>query len=474
MSIDFMNPMPEVMDSYWKKDIQTRPSFYPKVKIQLLEPSAPETISDEIDDPSIEGIDGVVDVGDIQEGSGVITDSLKAIIATVRKAKGVIKAVDFLVTGPIGTAVANAAQKAFGRNPLARPKFSGERHAVLSSPWGAVISSYAGPGTMVLKRLRRGDEGVDPDRNGSYHNSLDQAAKRHDILYSLATTMKQIRVADELFVKDVKKSNQPELLKKIIMSLFKLKILGENVNIGIPGISDPVGARLKKADRDLLMKALRDTNISLGNKELEGLTKNIEILQTPLLDDEGIQIELSGSGKAKTRGGSAGDFAGFTPTGSGSAVQVARGITSKMTAHSKVKSAISAGLKGAGSVRQRAAGTHLPGSGLKLPGNPPPPPRGRGIAEDIKRFSKISKTVLRGAEKGVDDLAIPVASLIRSIKMKKHPIPISPFKTFPQKRKGKKKGGRQDGGQFGLIAGLVASEVIPLIIKSLKKKKKKK
>ena len=193
-----------------------------------------------------------------------MSDVLKGIISKVKKAQGIIKVIDFLVTGPIGTAVANLITKNIVRNPLAKPKFVGERHAVLSSSFGPVIANFAGPGTKVLERLRRGDLGVDPDKNGSFKNSLDTAARRHDILYSLAKDMPQIRLADELFIQDVKNSNQPTLLKKMIMGLFKLKMFGENVNLNIPGLL-PLGAKLSKKNRDMLLDELKKTNVSLGN-----------------------------------------------------------------------------------------------------------------------------------------------------------------------------------------------------------------
>jgi hypothetical protein len=81
----------------------------------------------------------------------------------------------------------------------ARDGFAGERHAILQLPNGKYgVANYMGPGTQVIKRLKRGD----PPRTLS-----DKTAMRHDIDYALAAGLKNkeaqnkaIREADKRMV----------------------------------------------------------------------------------------------------------------------------------------------------------------------------------------------------------------------------------------------------------------------------------
>ena len=83
-----------------------------------------------------------------------------------------------------------------------RPAYSGARHAILQLPNGKYgMANFMGPGTQVIKRLKRGD----PPRTLS-----DKTAMRHDIDYALAAGMKNkeaqikaIREADKRMVKSL-------------------------------------------------------------------------------------------------------------------------------------------------------------------------------------------------------------------------------------------------------------------------------
>ena len=66
------------------------------------------------------------------------------------------------------------------------------------------VANYMGPGTEVVKRLKRGDPGRTP---------ADMVAKRHDIDYTLASgsrdeasQLKQIRTADNRMINSLKKN----------------------------------------------------------------------------------------------------------------------------------------------------------------------------------------------------------------------------------------------------------------------------
>ena len=99
-------------------------------------------------------------------------------------------------SGPIGTVVKNILPDS---DENARPSYVGERHAILKLPNGKYgTASYMGPGTQIVKRLRRGD----PPRTES-----DKVAQRHDIDYALAAGLenkqaqaKAVRIADKRMV----------------------------------------------------------------------------------------------------------------------------------------------------------------------------------------------------------------------------------------------------------------------------------
>jgi hypothetical protein len=77
-----------------------------------------------------------------------------------------------------------------------RPAFPGERHALLKLKNGKFgIGNYIGPNTQIMKRLNRGD----PPRT-----LTDKVAQVHDIRYSLSTSARDIRNADEKMVKKIK------------------------------------------------------------------------------------------------------------------------------------------------------------------------------------------------------------------------------------------------------------------------------
>ena len=75
--------------------------------------------------------------------------------------------------------------------------YAGEKHAPLIMPDGKLtVGNYIGPGTQATKRAYRGDRGITP---------VDDLAMRHDALYSLAKTKQDIRMADEDFLRILKK-----------------------------------------------------------------------------------------------------------------------------------------------------------------------------------------------------------------------------------------------------------------------------
>tara|TARA_R110002096_G_scaffold18463_3_gene62870 strand:+ start:1228 stop:2271 length:1044 start_codon:yes stop_codon:yes gene_type:complete len=74
----------------------------------------------------------------------------------------------------------------------ARPGFPGEHHAILKLQNGKFgVGNWIGPGTNVLARIKRGDPG---------RTISDSVARAHDLRYSLAKNVDDIRRADQKMV----------------------------------------------------------------------------------------------------------------------------------------------------------------------------------------------------------------------------------------------------------------------------------
>lgn len=70
--------------------------------------------------------------------------------------------------------------------------FEGEKHIPLIMPDGSIqIANWVGPGTQVIKRLKRGDKGK---------TATDLVAMRHDLDYSVAQNLDDIRQADQRMI----------------------------------------------------------------------------------------------------------------------------------------------------------------------------------------------------------------------------------------------------------------------------------
>ena len=79
---------------------------------------------------------------------------------------------------------------------------------------------YAGPGTHLQKRLKRGDKGS---------NHLDEIAKKHDIPYSKAKNLQDEWKADDKMIQAItklpgKKTMTEHIVKKIMQAKRKLKL----------------------------------------------------------------------------------------------------------------------------------------------------------------------------------------------------------------------------------------------------------
>lgn len=116
----------------------------------------------------------------------------------------------------------------------ARDGYAGELHAVLQLPNGkSGVANYLGPGTQVVKRLRRGD----PARS-----VVDNIAKLHDIQYTLAQGARSVdeqvamlRKADTRMLKNLERAQQEHLDtdRNILLAKrpLQLKVLAEESGV---------------------------------------------------------------------------------------------------------------------------------------------------------------------------------------------------------------------------------------------------
>lgn len=106
--------------------------------------------------------------------------------------------------------------------------YPGEWHGIIQfRDKAAERAAYMGPGTQVLKRLKRGIKGKSP---------VDEVSKQHDIEYSLAETPSDVTRADNKMIKRIRNiglMNKDKRFNIAQANLIKLKrsaekVLGEN------------------------------------------------------------------------------------------------------------------------------------------------------------------------------------------------------------------------------------------------------
>lgn len=164
--------------------------------------------------------DDYTDFNQIQSGSGI----LDSIIQKGQLLNKVVKKADnFLTNTDAGTSLQNFVNTKANNNPNRRPKFKGERHIPVPTQYGYTLGNYIGPGTQLKKRIARGDKPVDP--------IFDKAALKHDIAYERAKTLKDVHIADDQFLKHIKKgAKKYPKLTQAITATFKAKKIGEKLS----------------------------------------------------------------------------------------------------------------------------------------------------------------------------------------------------------------------------------------------------
>lgn len=227
-----------------------------------------------------------------QMGSGFF-DRIKDLFSGAKKiASKVLDA----ASSDTGTAIQNAVLERTNKNPLWRPGFPGEKHAVLQTDYGMTKASWMGPGTNIDARLARGDGGITP---------ADQASKRHDLRYALAKNVGDIRKADVAMLREVAASNDRPFNKALGNVGIGGKIALETGGFAKPedfttfgGLTDPV----KRAKYEAALKQaggnIKRPGYLLRKKLINqvGRTKKINTKSANANINRASNIEMGGEG----------------------------------------------------------------------------------------------------------------------------------------------------------------------------------
>ena len=207
-----------------------------------------------------------------------------------------------LYESDVGKAVQNILPSS---DASARAGFAGERHAILQLPNGKYgVANYMGPGTQVIKRLKRGD----PPRTLS-----DKTAMRHDIDYALAagakdkaTQEKLIREADRRMVSNLDRiaKTKGDAKKNIFQGrrLIQGKMAAEDIGLMEKGsFGGPLGNIT--ADDMAILKSNRDKLGQEGYGMLPAQQLKLKLLKAHKKSKKGKGLKVPGGGLKVPGGG---------------------------------------------------------------------------------------------------------------------------------------------------------------------------
>lgn len=177
-----------------------------------------------------------------------ILTAASSVIPAAKVAKTVFKVaegVERAYTGKAATSIKNQFM-------TGAKAFQGETHAILKKPEGGIrLANFAGPGTKIIERLKRGDQPISP---------VDEAAEAHDIRYTLARTAKDVRDADQKLI-----NRLAEMKRKNIDNPFNRTMIGtpivakmklENVGLRNPLKNIDLNSVISPLDRKMLDEKL--------------------------------------------------------------------------------------------------------------------------------------------------------------------------------------------------------------------------
>ena len=214
-------------------------------------------------------------------GCGQCAQCGSGLIDSIRASVGALKRIKNLATGDIGTAIRNALPDS---DENARPGFPGENHAILKLPNGKFgVANYMGPGTQLVKRLKRGDPG---------RTMSDTVSMAHDSRYGLAKSQKDVASADRKMIsklKDMQKKRQDSKFNiQLGMKPIQAKMHAERLGLVKPGTIASFGD-IAPGDRALVSG-------NLSKLEQEGFGAPGSKLRTRLLNQQRVSKSLSGRG----------------------------------------------------------------------------------------------------------------------------------------------------------------------------------
>ena len=136
-----------------------------------------------------------------------------------------------------------------------------EKHGVLILPNGKIgRANYMGPGTNLIKRIKRGDKP---------RTAMDELSRAHDIRYDLAKSQKDIADADEIFIKGAKKIKKEKLDNPLNVYVGQIPIQAKYYaeKHGIVKPSFKKSENISIEDETLIKKILADAiKKGYGNK----------------------------------------------------------------------------------------------------------------------------------------------------------------------------------------------------------------
>ena len=223
-------------------------------------------------------------------GEGIIDLAKKG----YEKAKNLFGKASDLYESEIGTDLINALPSS---DDTARPKFAGEKHAILQLANGKYgIANYMGPGTQVVKRIARGD----PPRT-----LADKVAQRHDIDYTLASAMsskekqlKAVREADNRMINSLNRLEQGNLDAKKNIMLGKQIIKGKTIaeDLGILDKSKFAGDLEKMSDADRMKLMAKRASLSQEGYGLPGQKLKQKLIKHYASKGSGVSLPGKGGG----------------------------------------------------------------------------------------------------------------------------------------------------------------------------------
>lgn len=173
------------------------------------------------------GLENNIEQKDNMSGDGIF-DKIKSLMSMGDSAKTAVQKLGGIWTGDIGTSLRNMVPSS---DSNARPQFPGEMHAILKLPNGKYgTANFAGPGTHLEARLRRGDPPRTP---------VDGVALIHDSQYALAKSQKDVAKADRRMIKKLKAMQKSGRDNKYNIQLgmkpIQAKLRAEQLGIVKPG-----------------------------------------------------------------------------------------------------------------------------------------------------------------------------------------------------------------------------------------------